>query len=295
MALWAWFWNVGPGGKIGFLLKVVRVGLLTVKAFRRHHLGMHASGLAFFLLLAVVPYLAYLLGLLNTFGVSAWLRPQLLNFVAGGNMELVPTIDQFIQNARSGTLGGLGTVFTFALGFMVLQRVKTTLNMIWRVYKPVGYGARLLEYLIALALVPLLLALAFGVTAVFASEPARGFIPHWLMFMAPSRLTASIAGYGVLVAILFYTYYFLPDAKVAWRPALVGALAGAAGVSLVQHYSVVLLVVLSRQSIMYGALAVLPFVMTWFYAAWSIVLAGAQLTYTMQNYREELLAHRHGE
>ena len=96
-----------------------------------------------------------------------------------------------------------------------------------------GLPVALMQYgllaLIALAVVPLLLTLTFGISAVFASETVRAFMPAWLTLATPSRITVSLAGYAVLAAIVFYTYYFLPDTKVAWRPALVGALAGAGG------------------------------------------------------------------
>jgi DNA-binding IscR family transcriptional regulator len=63
----------------------------------------------------------------------------------------------------------------------------------------------------------------------------------------------------------------------------------------VQRFYVVLIVVVSRASPIYGALALLPFLMLWFYVAWIVFLAGAQLAFVTQHYERELELRRAGD
>ncbi|HKI99871.1 MAG TPA: YihY/virulence factor BrkB family protein [bacterium] len=284
--------GMGPGP---WWLRVLRALWLTVESFERNHLTIHASGLTFYLLLTVVPFLAFVLLVLRVFQVAERLRPYILSFVAGGNMDLVPRIDEYIRNAQSGMVGGLGVAVTFTVGFVLLQRVKTTLNIVWEVDRPQGYRSRFIEYVAVLTVTPVLLAVAFSVTGFLGSQMVMEYVPAWVLRVLPSIPVANLSGYAIIVLVTFYAYRFLPDARVDAAPALLGALVAATGLVLVQKFYVVLIVLMSRESPIYGALALLPFLMLWFYLAWIVFLAGAQLGFVVQHFERELELKRAGE
>ena len=289
------FWGkpgTGPGS--GFL-RVLRVLALTVTAFQRNHLSIYASGLTFYLLLTVVPFLAFVLLVLRVFQVAGQLRPHLLAFVAGGNLELVPRIDEYIRNAQSGMVGGVGIVVTLTVGFVLLQRVRTTLNTVWEVPLDWGRRARVIEYVAVLTVAPMLLAAAFSVSAFLGSHAVLDNVPDWLLEALPSIPLANLTGYAIVGVVTYYAYRFLPEARVEAGPALLGAVLASAGLLLVQRFYVVLIVVVSRASPIYGALALLPFLMLWFYVAWIVFLAGAQLAFVTQHYERELELRRAGD
>ncbi|HEX9843136.1 MAG TPA: YhjD/YihY/BrkB family envelope integrity protein, partial [bacterium] len=178
-------WRAGLWGQPGMgpgpvWLRTLRALLLTVESFNRNHLTIHASGLTFYLLLSVVPFLAFVLLVLRVFMVAERLRPALLTFVAGGNLELVPRIDEYIRNAQSGMVGGVGVAVTFLVGFVLLQRVKTTLNIVWEAVRPERRGSRMIEYLAVLAITPVLMAAAFGVSGFLGSQTLLDYVPDWL-------------------------------------------------------------------------------------------------------------------
>lgn len=297
LRLYRWrhlFWGEIGSGIGSPPLRMLRLSAMTWRAYHDNNLALLASGLSFYLMFSLVPFLAYLSLILRAFGLSTYLEQEILIFVAGGNQSLVPTIEDYIRNAESVLVEGLGMAITFAVGYILLQRVKVTLNVIWKVERPRGYHHRLLEYVVVLTIVPLLLALALGVGGLFASVEVRSFFPRWLLAAAPSRAMATLAGYGVLLMICFYAYLYLPDIKVRWRGALIGALVSATGLMIVQRYAMVLILGFTRSSPIYGALAVLPFVMMWFYIAWIIFLAGAQVSYVMAHF-EPLLENIRGQ
>ena len=284
--------GMGPGGPG---LRVLRLLLLTGEAFRRNHLTIHASGLTFYLLLSVVPFLAFGLLVLRVFQVAEKLRPYLLTFVAGGNLDVVPRIDEYIHNAQSGMVGGLGVAVTFTVGFVLLRRVKTTLDTVWESAHGDGDRSRFIEYVAVLTVTPILLAAAFGVSGFLGSRMVLDYVPAWLLAVLPSLPVANLIGLAIVLLVTFYAYRFLPDARVDVLPALLGALVSAVGLVLVQKFYVVLIVLVSQQSPIYGALALLPFLMVWFYLAWLVFLAGAQLAFVVQHYERELELRRAGE
>jgi membrane protein len=153
----------------------------------------------------------------------------------------------------------------------------------------------MIEYLAVLAITPVLMAAAFGVSGFLGSQTLLDYVPDWLLQALPSIPLANLLGYGIVVLLTYYAYRFLPDARVDAAPALLGALVAATGLVLVQKFYVVLIVLVARQSPIYGALALLPFVMVWFYLAWLVFLAGAQLAFVVQHFERELELRRAGE
>jgi len=215
--------------------------------------------------------------------------------VAGGNQELVPRIDEYIRNAQSGMVGGLGVAVTFTVGFVLLRRVQTALDIVWDIAHREDDRARIIEYMAVLTVTPILLAAAFGVSGFLGSSMVMAYLPAWLFAVLPSLPLANLIGFAIVLMVTFYAYRFLPEARVEVLPALAGAVVSATGLVLVQKFYVVLIVMVSQQSPIYGALAVLPFLMVWFYVAWTVFLGGAQLACVVQHYERELEVRRAGE
>lgn len=283
--LQAWLWGE-PGAEAGTpAQRVVRTLLLTLEGFLDKHMQVHAASLSFYLLLSVVPFLAFLFLILQAFQVQALMRAPLLRFLAGGNVELTQRVGDFIEQAQSGLPGGVGILTTFVVGFVLLQRVKMALNVIWEVENPPGYRSRLIEYVTVLAVIPLLLTVVFGVTAFLNSEQVQAYLRTWVGLAPVWMGLANASSYAVMWLVTYYAYTFLPDVEVRWYAGLVGTLVAGSALVAAQDLYVVSLFQLTRQNVMYGALALLPTLMLWFYLAWMIFLFGAQLSCVVQRFR----------
>jgi membrane protein len=105
----------------------------------------------------------------------------------------------------------------------------------------------------------------------------------------------SVFGYiiqGVPLAILTFAfgfiYFFLPNTKVSFRPALFGGFIAAIGYYLMQAGYVYFQVSMTRYNAIYGSFAALPLFLIWLQASWLIVLFGAQMAFANEN-RENFL------
>lgn len=106
-------------------------------------------------------------------------------------------------------------------------------------------------------------------------EPIPGLAPVISLFSRAGALLASWL-------LLFLLYLLMPNARVALRPAAVGALTAAIlwefgkwGFNLYVTYAVPF-------SKVYGSLGLIPLFLFWLYLTWLIVLFGIEITYTMQ-------------
>jgi len=275
-------------------LEALRIVLLSVEGFRRNRLASHASSLAFFALLSVVPAMAFLFILLKAFQLRGLVRPFLLEFVAGGNELLAARFAEYIEKAQGAALGGLGLATLFLIGFLILQRVISILNIIWGVKTRPGFGHRFIEYLTVLVVTPLLLMASLSLSAYLRSPGVVGIVSEWEPFGAYYAMVGDIFAFPVFWLTAYYAYAFLPDVRVRFGPALAGALVGGTALKFAQSLYITLNIRTTDFNLIYGALAFLPFLMIWFYLAGGLFLFGAQLSYVVQNYRALLERRRLG-
>jgi membrane protein len=251
---------------------------------RRNDLALHASALAFWLLLSLVPALAFLFAILKAFRLLEAARPYLLGALAAGQADLAGWITRYVEAAQGATLGGAGILSLLAVGFAALQRVKKALNGIWNVEVRPRYGTRLIEYLAVLALAPFLILLPVMASAALR-HPAWEEIAQVLPALLSLRFMAvEYAGYPIYWILLFYAYAFLPDTRVGWRSAALGGIV--AGTLLNGGQTIYLRTVfrITDYNLIYGALALLPFLMLWLFLGSVIFLLGAELAYVSQHH-----------
>jgi membrane protein len=84
---------------------------------------------------------------------------------------------------------------------------------------------------------------------------------------------------------VFFTvlYMFIPNTRVQWRAALIGALTGGVLWAAVGKMFTALVVFSSRLTIVYAGFAFIVAALLWTYFGWLILLAGAQLSFYIQN------------
>jgi membrane protein len=100
------------------------------------------------------------------------------------------------------------------------------------------------------------------------------------------RLPGLLIGLAPYVMVtVFFTgmYMFIPNTRVQWRPALIGALAGGVLWAAVGKVFTAFVVYSTRLTIVYAGFAFIVVALLWTYLGWLILLAGAQLSFYLQN------------
>jgi len=255
--------------------------------FRQDRCLEAAGALSYTSLLALVPLMAVILGVVSAFPVFDSAVEQLqdfifANFVPAAGDVVREYLDQFI--ARAGQLTGTGTLFLVVAALILMSTIEKTLNRIWRVERLRRPTSRLIVYWAVLTLGPMLLGASIGLTSYLAALPllAPEFVRGTLQWLL-------LVGTPFVVALLAFTLIFMvvPNRNVRFHHALAGAAFSALAFELSKRGFVLYVSNFPTYEKLYGALAAVPIFLVWIYVSWVVILLGASVAaaLTTFNYR----------
>ena len=243
-----------------------------------------AGHLAYVTLLSIVPLLAVIFYILSAFPVFASLN-QIIEDLIYNN--LVPTsgdaikehMSGFIENTKKMSMMGFASLIVIAL--LLISTIDQTINRIWRCTNKRSKINAFTIYWTILSLGPVIvggsIALSTYILSILQEQGGLSFGLQILSF-TPFILTW-LAFTGV--------YTLVPHQRVSFRYALIGGLVAAIlfvfGTDLFRLY----ITNFPSQQIIYGALAVIPILFIWIYFSWLIVLLGAEVTATLEEFLQQ--------
>lgn len=202
------------------------------------------------------------------------------------NPELVELIDGFIDGSRSSTAGIVGLVTLIVIVLQLFTSVENAFNEIWGVRQGRSWLMRIVYYWTVLTLgAVLFFAIVTSLSAgayfnvVEKSLPfgLGGPVVSFLRWMLPSLS-------GVLLMMVLALFYkFIPNTRVLWRSAAVGAVLVGLLVVANNYLAFLYLSKVVQQRSLFGSLGILPILMFGLYIFWFFLLLGGQVSYAIQN------------
>ena len=190
------------------------------------------------------------------------------------------TINRYIRNTRTKTIGVTGTILLFFVAISMLSRIEETFNDIWGVERGRSWFKRIVQYWAVITLGPILLVVALGLT----SGPHLASTRRLLESMPVVGEVLFIVLPVVVLCVTFALLYMLmPNTHVQWRAAAVGGSLGGVAWYLNNLFSVFYVSRVVGNSRIYGSLGLVPVFMIGLYVGWLILLFGAQVAYAFQN------------
>ena len=258
-----------------------------VRDLWRGEINLRAMGLVYTTLLSLIPLLAFSFAILKVFGAHRGLQPIVYEFFrpvgAEAAAQLTGRVMQFADRVSSGIVGSVGFALLAWTLLGTIKKVEDSFNYLWRVEQPRSFARRIVEYLTLLIVGPLLLVAFIGLShATLASAPVQEVAKMPFLQRLPGTLIA-VAPYVMVTAFFTGMYMFVPNTRVRWRPALIGALAGGVLWAAVGRMFTEFVVYSTRLTIVYAGFAFIVVALLWTYLGWLILLAGAQLSFYIQN------------
>ena len=247
----------------------------------RRFMGDHgpeaAAGLSYASLLALVPLLAIMLGVVSAFPAFAGVEEHILSTIL---TDLLPPMDadasgrirSFVANATALTGPGIAGLAVTAV--LLLSNVNGAFNTIWRVTEPRPLALRFLVYWALLTVGPLLLAASISATAPLFNAMSGGPVTGVVRWLVPPWLVAILVGTAGF-AVLFLV---VPNRAIRIHHALLGGLVTALLFEALKAGFAVYLAVVPGYTAVYGAVAAVPIFLIWLYLSWAVVLLGAEVT-----------------
>jgi len=242
-----------------------------------------AASLSYTSLLAMVPLLAVIFGVISAFPVFSQFSGKLQSFIFSNFMpaageQIEPYLDTFLGSVSSLTLPG--TVMLIVTALLLMFRIEVALNRIWRVDRARTLTNRIVMYWAVLTLGPIMIGAAIALSAqkVFLALGIEGGI-------APGWHRIGIFFLSWLVFTMFFV--LVPNRRVQIRDAVVGALLSAVLFEAAKT-GFVAYVSNANYSVIYGALATVPIFLFWLYIVWMVVLFGASLAASLTTFSEKV-------
>ncbi len=281
-----WRFNIDELTKFkGRLVKYIRVIIITLKTFSKEKIGMQAVALSFFGTMAVVPFIFLAFTITNGFGLSDKLVILLHEYFSESQSVvdmLLGFADNIINTAQSSVLGLLSALFFCWTVLWMMFSVERAFNNVWRVHKSRNIFKRIGFYILIIFLAPFVLMLFFSGSIVYTNA-LEGIGLGVQYFRTVSSILAWVIFLAAAILVFSVMYKFIPNHKVQYINALKASVASGFVFTVFQYLYLETQLFVTRLSMVYGALALIPFFMLWMNIGWFIILFGAELSYAFQH------------
>ena len=266
---------------LGKALKNAAIGFVNDNAFKL------SASLSYYTVFALGPLLIIIISLTGIFfgkeAVQGRVYGQLTELVGSESALQIQDIIINIQTSHSTTTGaiiGVAILFIGATG--VFTEMQDSINYIWSVKaKPKkGWLKFIINRLLSFSLIVgmgfiLLVSLIMSALLTLLSDQLMRLLPKYTVALFEVVNTAVIL---IVISALFTVIFkLLPDAIIAWKDALMGAMLTAVlfltGKFLIGYY-----IGRSNLGITYGTAASIIILLTWVYYSAMILYYGAEFT-----------------
>ncbi len=245
-----------------------------------------AGHLTFVSMLALVPLLVVIFSIFSAFPMFEALRTEIeaflfANLLPTSGEEISRYLNEFVGNVSQMT--AIGVVFVIVVAVNLISTIDATMNRIWRNTKRRRLAVALAVYWMILTLGPLLMGSGMAVSsylislATFAEDYVSG-IRTTLLGVVP--IVTSVIAFLLM-------YVMLPNRVVKVRHAFWGALLAAILFEISKSAFASYVTAFPSYQAIYGALAAIPILLLWIFLSWTIVLIGAELTASIEEFFEE--------
>ena len=272
--------------RLGYI--IIRTIVLVARGFTSKNLNDKAKALTYSLIFAIVPILAMIVAIAQGFGVADVIENQ-LNKSYLGETNLEPTIMEMVQRyldtAQGGVFIGIGILILLWAIYSFFQSVETAFNKIWNVHKSRSILRQVTTYVAIVVLIPVIVVCSAGIT-IFLNTTIESTLHVEALHHFFHTSGVKFLQFAMCWLLFTVMYVGIPNTKVRFLSALIPGVIMGTLFQLLQMLSVYLIAFLSRTSIVYGAFATIPILMTWLQYTSLLILIGAEMSYAIQNNEE---------
>jgi membrane protein len=252
-----------------------------------------SAGIAFNLLINLIPFILLLLALVGTYLYN---DQEVLNYIHAYFRDVAPALDPKVTSNLMDVIqsrqivGILGFVGLLWFSTWVFSSLRIAFHIVFRIEKSRRMFRGIAVDLLMILLVGILLLVSMILSSIGAFLPGyQGRIPvaigptiQWILkYLLPFSLT---------VCMFFLIYQIIPNKKVQIKSALQAALFTGLLWEITKHLFAWYVVHLAEYSIFYGSLSALVIFVLWVYYSSMILVVGAELEYFLEEDLQKSMA-----
>jgi len=250
------------------------------------NLTLRAMGLVYVTILSIVPIIAISFSILKAFGFHRQLEPVLYKFLeplGDKGIELTDQVIGFVDNIQGEVLAGVGLALLFVTAVSMAEKVEDSVNYVWRVDRPRGFAKRISEYLTLILVGPVVMVTVMALIAKLRSNALMQQVSDFEPVGETLLLIDQLAPYALIILAFTAAYWFLPNTRVRFRPALLGGVIGGLLWAASGALFTAFVVTSVRTMSIYATFGIVIFALIWLYLCWLILLTGALVSFYAQN------------
>ena len=246
--------------------RILQTIILVARGFKDKALNVQANSLSFSLLFAFVPMIAGVFAIARGFGFEELLEDWLsTSFLAEANIVpvLIEWVDRYLETAREGLFFGIGLLVLIWAVYAFFNMLELSFNNIWNVKQSRSLGRRLTNYLVVLLLVPIMIVLTSGISIFLNStviDSMETLFPVLQAIEPIRRVLLRLIPFVVSAGVFTWIFIAIPNTKVRFVPAAISGVIMGVLFQLVQMFSVYLVMMFTRMSVVYGAFSAIPLI-----------------------------------
>lgn len=266
------------------LYRTLQTIILVARGFKDKALNVRANSLSFSLLFAFVPLIAGVFAIARGFGFEELLRERLSSsFLAEANIVpvIIEWVDRYLETARDGLFLGIGLIVLIWAVYAFFNMLEHSFNNIWNVKQTRSFGRRLTNYMVVLLLVPIMIILTSGISIFLNST--QSLAPVLQAIEPIRRVLLRTVPFIVSSGVFTWIFIAIPNTKVRFLSAVIPGVIMGVLFQVVQIFSVYLVILFTRMSLVYGAFSAIPLILIWLHITCWLLLVGAELAFAIQN------------
>lgn len=261
------------------LARPAKLVLYLIRGLMQHGTMVRSAALTYYTLVSIVPVVALVFAIVKGFGLADGLVQNLYS-IFPQIPDIVDYVVEFAQKTLARTQGGWVAAFSLAALFWsvvsVFSSIEDAFNNIWEVSSNRSLIRKYSDYIAIIVIAPLMWVVASSTSNYLHSWLNMGDT-FWVRFFSK---IISMAMAWVMFSII---YIVLPNTKVRYPSAIKSGIIAGTVFIVFQWLYVSLQVWMTSYNAIYGSFAALPLFLIWVQASWSILLLGAELSFTFQN------------
>ena len=257
-----------------------------LKRTKKAQLSVVAGHLSYVSLMSLVPLMVVALSVATAFPIFADIHKsveQLVfdNFVPAASGVVQEYLASFVANASK--MSAVAISFLFVVALLLISSIDKTFNNIWQVTQKRRVITSFSMYWMILTLGPLLVGASIAISSYIVSLVSLGVEDDFGITDQLFRLLPILSSMSAFILL----YMLVPNKAVPFKYAFSGALVAAIFFEFAKKIFAEYLAAFPSYQAIYGALAIVPILFLWVYLSWLIVLGGAVITVSLQEYDTE--------
>ncbi|MCO4786001.1 YihY family inner membrane protein [Marinomonas atlantica] len=252
--------------------------LVWIRALR-HQVSLRAAHLTVASLLAAVPIITIVFGILRLTPAMVAMQDSLVLYIEshlapGSSSIVIPYLLTFSEQTKNLPAAGIATLILTAL--LLLNSFEHSVQAIWQIKKNRNIRERLLTYWAILTLGPIMLTVVMSLYGTLLSYQITGtYMPVLLEGIF------ELSSYLVYFLLLFTINFLTPNSEVRIKPTAIAALTGSISIGILNSIFANFAQFFASYQVVYGAFAALPTFLIWLQASWLIILFTVSLNATL--------------